>query len=105
MKREHKLRVPERRFWGGTHLASLTLSPSSLPQCQSLPGSTAKCTGSSLCSESVSGITAARDRKHAFSTQKRHVGGRAAPCLIANGGEQGEPRVPLRRAALDVLRV
>lgn len=42
-----------------TDLASLTLSLSSFPHCQSFPGSTAKCTGSSLCSESVRGITAA----------------------------------------------
>lgn len=40
------------------HLANRTLSLSSLPHSQPLPGSTAKCKGSSLCSESVSGITA-----------------------------------------------
>lgn len=41
-----------------SYFASLVLSLSSLPHSQSLPGSTAKCRASSLCSESVSGITA-----------------------------------------------
>lgn len=43
---------------GMPHLANRTLSLSSLPHSQLFPGSTAKCKGSSLCSESVSGITA-----------------------------------------------
>lgn len=43
---------------GISHLANRTLSLSSLPHSQLFPGSTAKCKGSSLCSESVSGITA-----------------------------------------------
>lgn len=47
-----------------TNLASLTLSLSSFPHCHSFPGSTAKCTGSSLCSESVRGITAAPGQKY-----------------------------------------
>ncbi len=42
-----------------TYLASITLSVSSLPHSQSFPGSTAKCKGSILCSESVRGITTA----------------------------------------------
>jgi len=43
---------------GRSYLASLVLSLSSFPHSQSFPGSTAKCKGSSLCSESVRGITA-----------------------------------------------
>lgn len=39
------------------YLASITLSWSSLPHSQSSPGSTAKCKGSILWSESVRGIT------------------------------------------------
>lgn len=46
-------------YW--TYLACLVLSLSSLPHSQSLPGSTAKWSASSLCSESVRGITAGRD--------------------------------------------
>lgn len=45
----------------GSYFASLALSLSSLPHSQSLPGSTAKCSASSLCSESVSGMTAGRE--------------------------------------------
>lgn len=39
------------------YLASITLSVSSFPHSQSFPGSTAKCRGSILYSESVRGIT------------------------------------------------
>lgn len=53
--------------WGGrraayAYWASLALSLSSFPHSQSFPGSTAKCRGSSLCSESVRGITAGTER-------------------------------------------
>jgi len=45
------------------YLASLVLSLSSFPHSQSFPGSTAKCKGSNLCSESVRGITAEAEKK------------------------------------------
>lgn len=46
-----------------SYLASLVLSLSSFPHSQSFPGSTAKCKGSNLCSESVRGITAEVEKK------------------------------------------
>lgn len=54
-KQMERLRLP--------HLANRTLSLSSLPHSQPFPGSTAKCKGSSLCSESVSGITAEKENE------------------------------------------
>lgn len=48
---------------GKSYLASRALSLSSFPHSQSFPGSTAKCKGSSLCSESVRGITAETEER------------------------------------------
>lgn len=61
---------------GGAHWASRALSLSSLPHSQSFPGSTAKCRGSSLCSESVRGITAATEERGALPGGPRAGGGR-----------------------------
>src|SRR4029434_1334142 len=52
-------------------LAILVLSLSSLPHSQSLPGSTAKWSDSSLCSESVRGITAAGGRQGGEEEKQR----------------------------------
>lgn len=49
-----------------SYLASLVLSLSSFPHSQSFPGSTAKCKGSNLCSESVRGITAEVEKKQGW---------------------------------------
>lgn len=60
---------------GMPHLANRTLSLSSLPHSQLFPGSTAKCKGSSLCSESVSGITAGGGKtRHQGVSPRREEG-------------------------------
>lgn len=71
---------------GLPHLASRTLSLSSLPHSQPFPGSTAKCKGSSLCSASVSGITAAEG-------ETRH---QECPCGARKASEH-RPTSPQRR--------
>ena len=65
-RRRKRRRRWRRRTWRKrvvatlTYVASLVLSLSSLPHSQSFPGSVAKWRESSLCSESVSGITAGK---------------------------------------------
>lgn len=54
-----------------SYLASLVLSLSSFPHSQSFPGSTAKCKGSNLCSESVRGITAEAEKKQGLGWGKQ----------------------------------
>lgn len=56
----------------GSYWASRALSLSSFPHSQSFPGSTAKCRGNSLCSESVRGITAGTQKRE---TRARWLGG------------------------------
>lgn len=50
-------------LWSRSYWASRALSLSSFPHSQSFPGSTAKCKGSSLCSESVRGMTAETEER------------------------------------------
>lgn len=59
---------------GRSYWASRALSLSSFPHSQSFPGSTAKCRGNSLCSESVRGITAETEERERY-------GGRQLPSL------------------------
>lgn len=70
------------------YLASITLSVSSLPHSQSLPGSTAKCRGSILCSESVRGITTA-DRDGEKYSEKKVQSSRDTKYSCACVGFQG----------------
>ena len=55
----------------GSYWASRALSLSSFPHSQSFPGSTAKCRGSNLCSESVRGITAGTQKRETCATWPR----------------------------------
>lgn len=61
--------------WVGAYWARRALSLSSFPHSQSFPGSTAKCRGSNLCSESVRGITAGREGRDVVQVAYSRPGG------------------------------